>query len=152
MSASGTIQGNQTSHCESVTMTHENSGAVLVIRANRTQSSTTTTRARTRAGRRAIVNRVTAPSIRARRLCVILTCREGSNGNSCATVIASTRCAAQRRARWQPSAPFEWSPVVISETSMIVRSTRGLATYGTCANSGWLRRFGCLAHASTRSR
>ena len=44
------------------------------------------------------------------------TCRVGSSAKSSAIVVANTPCVAPNRARWPPSALFEWSPVVISAT------------------------------------
>ena len=51
-------------------------------------------------------------------------------------VIASTRCAVRNRARSQPSVRFEWSPVVISETTTIVLLIRDLVIFDISASSG----------------
>ena len=66
----------------------------------------------------------------------MFTCRAGASVSSFTTAIASTRCAAPNRERSRPLAHFEWSPVVISQTTMGARLIRGLATCDTCANKG----------------
>jgi hypothetical protein len=48
---------------------------------------------------------------------VTSTCREDASARSFTIEIASTRCAVRNPERWPPSARFEWSPVVISETT-----------------------------------
>ena len=66
----------------------------------------------------------------------MFTCRAGASVSSFTTAIASTPYAAPNRERSRPLAHFEWSPVVISKTTMGARLIRGLATCDTCANKG----------------
>ena len=63
-------------------------------------------------------------------------CRADRSASSFATATANTPYAARSRARWRPSARFESSPVVISETTTIALPIHGPATCGISANKG----------------
>jgi hypothetical protein len=70
---------------------------------------------------------------------VTWTYREDASARSSAIETASTPCAVLKRERSRPSARFEWSPVVISATTAIDRSTLGPVICGICASWAWLR-------------
>ena len=53
-----------------------------------------------------------------------------------AIATASTRCAGLSPERWRLWVPFEWSPVVISETATIGLPIRGPATSAISAKKG----------------
>jgi hypothetical protein len=65
-----------------------------------------------------------------------LNCHADRSENSFATETVITLCEAPSRARWRRSALFEWSPVVISETTMMAPPTCDQATCVTCARKG----------------
>jgi hypothetical protein len=58
------------------------------------------------------------------------------SASSFTTAIANTPCAAPNPERSRPLVHSEWSPVVISVTTMGARRIHGPATYDTCANKG----------------
>jgi hypothetical protein len=58
------------------------------------------------------------------------------SASSFTTAIANTPCAAPNRGRSRPLVHSEWSPAVISETTMGVRLIPGLVTCDTCVNKG----------------
>ena len=64
------------------------------------------------------------------------TCRADWSARSFAIATVITPYAARSRVRWRLSAHFEWSPVVISETTTIDLPIRGLPTYGISASKG----------------
>ena len=66
----------------------------------------------------------------------MFTCLADQSASSCTTAIANTPCAAPNRERSRPLVHSEWSPVVISETTMGARLIHGAATCDTCANKG----------------
>jgi hypothetical protein len=66
----------------------------------------------------------------------MFTCLADQSASSFTTAIASTPCAAPNRERSRPWVHFEWSPVVISATTMGARPIHGPATCDTCANKG----------------
>src|SRR5262245_29301077 len=72
----------------------------------------------------------------------ISTCRVGSSESWFVTAIASTYSAARNRARWRPSAPFEWSPVVTFETTTIGQRIRVPVNRGKWAQTGQSESFG----------
>ena len=78
------------------------------------------------------------------------TCRAGASASSFTTAIPSTPCAAPNRERSRPWVQFEWSPVVISATTMGARLIPGLATCDIFANKGWSRPRACPDTATMR--
>lgn len=66
----------------------------------------------------------------------MFTCLADQSASSFTTGIANTPCAAPSPGRSRPLVHSEWSPVVISETTMGARLIPGLATCDTCANKG----------------
>ena len=66
----------------------------------------------------------------------MFTCLADQSASSFMTAIASTPCAVPNRERSRPSVYSEWSPVVISETTMGARLIPALATCDTSANKG----------------
>jgi hypothetical protein len=66
----------------------------------------------------------------------MFTCLADRNANWFITAIASTPCAVPNPGRSRPSVHSEWSPVVISETTMGARLIHGRATCDTSANKG----------------
>ena len=63
-------------------------------------------------------------------------CHVDQSANWFMIAIANTPCAAPNPGRSRPLVHSEWSPVVISETTMGARPIRGPATCDTCANKG----------------
>jgi hypothetical protein len=66
----------------------------------------------------------------------MFTCLADQSASSFTTAIANTPCAAPNPGRSRPLVHSEWSPVVISETTMGARLIHGPATCDTCANKG----------------
>jgi hypothetical protein len=66
----------------------------------------------------------------------MFTCLADQSASSFTTAIANTPCAAPNPGRSRPLVHSEWSPVVISETTMGALLIHGPATYDTCANKG----------------
>jgi PAS domain S-box-containing protein len=66
----------------------------------------------------------------------MFTCLADQSASWFTTGIATTPCAARNPGRSRPLGPSEWSPVVISETTMGARLIHAPATCGTCANNG----------------
>jgi hypothetical protein len=66
----------------------------------------------------------------------MFTCLADQSASSFTTAIANTPCAAPNPGRSRPLVHSEWSPVVISVTTMGARLIPGLATCDTCANKG----------------
>jgi hypothetical protein len=66
----------------------------------------------------------------------MFTCLADQSASSFTTAIANTPCAAPNHGRSRPLGHSEWSPVVISETTMGPRLIPGLVTCDTCANKG----------------
>jgi hypothetical protein len=64
------------------------------------------------------------------------TCLADESASSFTTAIANTPCAAPNRERLRRLARFEWSPVVISATTMAARLIHAPATCDTYANKG----------------
>jgi hypothetical protein len=66
----------------------------------------------------------------------MFTCLADQSASWFTIEIASTRCAAPNHGRSRPLAHSEWSPVVISETTMGAPLIHGPATCDICANKG----------------
>ena len=66
-------------------------------------------------------------------------CHVDQNANWFMTAIANTPCAAPNPERSRPLVHSEWSPVVISATTMGALLIHGPATCDTCANKDWSR-------------
>jgi hypothetical protein len=66
----------------------------------------------------------------------MFTCLADQSASSFTTAIATTPCAARNPGRSRPLVHSEWSPVVISETTMGARLIHGPAICGTSANKG----------------
>ena len=125
----------RSAHAIAITMTHGHSDAVLAI-TGRGQIRTEGIAITIPAGPTEIATIENAIARSPMHSADMFTCLAEPSANSCTTAIANTPCAAPSPVRSRPLVHSEWSPVVISETTMGARLIYGPATCDTCANKG----------------
>jgi hypothetical protein len=118
----------RSAHAIAVTMTHGHSDAALAM-TGKGQMGTEGIAITIPAG----PTEIARPPIHSADM---FTCLADPSASSCTIAIANTPCAAPSPGRSRPLAHSEWSPVVISETTMGARLIHGPATCDTCANKG----------------
>jgi len=122
-------------HAIAITMTHGHSDAALAM-TDKGQMGTEGIAITIPAGPTEIATIENAIARSAMHSADMFTCLADQSANSFTTAIANTPCAAPNPGRSRLLVHSEWSPVVISETTMGARLILGVATYDTSANKG----------------